>query len=151
MDLHFPITLYRRREHSVMSKHLPDAAKRLASALLVLDERKADVTVAEFTKANAGADGHFGVEQQLAGEFKRAKVLVGLGNPGPDEHRRLGELDIPPGLVQTLHKHIAAAAIICDDLSDAVLWAFEGEDRGDLDRGKRAVVEIALQAAQRSD
>jgi hypothetical protein len=44
----------------VLGEHLLDAAEGLAGALLVFDERKADVAIAVVAEADAGRDGNFG-------------------------------------------------------------------------------------------
>ncbi len=46
-----------------MGEHLPDAAQCLAGPFLVFDQRKADVSVAEFAEADARAYRDLRVEQ----------------------------------------------------------------------------------------
>src|ERR1700758_1552158 len=71
---------------------------------------------------------------------------VGLGNRRPHKHRRSRQSHSPTKFIQPLDQYIAAAAIGLADFSDTTLWAFEREDRRDLDRCERSVVEVALQS-----
>ena len=51
--------------NDAFGEHLPDAAQCLTGALLVLDEGEADVAVAVFAEADAGADGYFRFLQKV--------------------------------------------------------------------------------------
>lgn len=47
---------------------VPDAAHRLADAVLVLDQGKADESLSRFAEAHAGADGDLGSFEEVDGE-----------------------------------------------------------------------------------
>ena len=51
-------------------------------------------------------------------------------------------------MLEAAHQRVATLAVGVADLSDTLLRAFERLDGGDLDRGKGAVVEVALDARQ---
>src|ERR1019366_4703359 len=132
-------------------EHLLDAAEGLAGAFFVFDEGEADEGVAGVAEADAGADGGFGVDEELLGEVERAHGAELFGDFGPDEHGGLGHFDVPAELVEALDEDIAAGLVICNDFRDTFLRAVERGDGGDLDGGEGAVVEVALDAAERGD
>ncbi len=75
---------------------------------------------------------------------------VGQRNAGPDEHGGERFVDIPPDTIESPHKHIATLLITLDRFLDAILGTVEGNDAGDLQRLKDAVVEIAFDLGQRA-
>jgi pimeloyl-ACP methyl ester carboxylesterase len=60
-------------------QHLLHAARRLAQALLILDQREADEAFAFLAEADAGRDRDMGFGQQALGEFHAAEVAEGSG------------------------------------------------------------------------
>ena len=56
--------------------------RRLADAVLVLDQRDADIAFAFLAEADAGRDGDLRLGQQLLGEFDRAEVARSAGGIG---------------------------------------------------------------------
>ena len=66
------------RVWSAVSKKRRTAARRLADALLVLDQRKAHVVVAVLAEADAGRDGDVGLLDQELREFERAEIAEAL-------------------------------------------------------------------------
>jgi hypothetical protein len=91
---------HRQQLHTVFLKHVPDAAQGLACALFIFDKREADVPIFIFAEADARPHSHFRVLQQLRRKLERAQVPVWLRNRIPDEHRRFGQRNISPQLVQ---------------------------------------------------
>jgi len=82
----------------------------------------------------------------------RRDRLAGAGGPGGEPGRRLlqplpgprrlGLLDGPAGVAQSVAKHVPAALIHVPDLGDAVLRPLQRCDRSNLDRCENAVIEI---------
>src|SRR5260370_19965110 len=64
----------------------PDAARRLADALLVLDQRAAHVIVAMLARTDAGRDRDFGLLDQQLGKFEAAEMAEFLRHRRPGEH-----------------------------------------------------------------
>src|SRR3954454_14208239 len=60
-------------QQPVLAEHVADAARRLAQAMLVLDQRDPHVVVAVVAEAYAGGDGDLRLLQQPLGEFDRAE------------------------------------------------------------------------------
>jgi hypothetical protein len=60
-------------------------------------------------------------------------------------------IDFPAKLVEAVDQDVAAGFVICNDFGYTFLRAVEGGDGGDLDGGEGAVVEVALDAAERGD
>ena len=74
-----------------------------------------------------------------------------LGDFRPDEHARPRRLHLPAQLPQAVHHHVPPG-LVQPVLGDDVVLAFaHGNDRGDLDRLKDAVIVIALDRRQRAD
>src|SRR5919197_5245575 len=84
MALSFRSTAGRLTE---LRQRAPDAADRLPDAVLVLDEREADVSIAAGAEADARADRDVRLADQLERELERAEAAVRLRNRRPDEHR----------------------------------------------------------------
>src|SRR3989442_10794434 len=128
---------------------LLEAAQRLADPLLVLDEREPHVALSVFPEADARRHGHLGLLDQELGELERAQALEGIGDRRPHEHRALRLGHVPADLVEPVHQDVAALSVHLDDLVDALLVGFQGDDAGDLDRLEGAVVQVGLDAGQR--
>jgi hypothetical protein len=60
-------------------------------------------------------------------------------------------LDLPADTAQPLAQHVAAVLVDRIHLGRIVAALVERDDRGDLDRLERAVVEVRLEAGERSD
>ena len=63
-----------RRDARACVEQLPDRARRLADALLVLDEREAHVPVAALAEADARADGDVGLARELAARTRGSRA-----------------------------------------------------------------------------
>ena len=75
-----------------LRQHPPDAADGLSCALFVFDQTEPYMAVAVVAEAYArDLRGRSGFCQQELRELKRAEVLIGFGDFGPDEHRCLGD------------------------------------------------------------
>src|SRR5579872_1010344 len=81
---------------------LLDAANRLASAMLVLDQRETYEAVAIGAESDSRRDRNLGLAQQELGKFQRAHLTKRIGNRRPYEHRGLGLFDRPSGTRQSL-------------------------------------------------
>src|SRR5436190_12601003 len=75
-----PATSGRAAEQTVLAEHVADAARRLAQAMLVLDQRDAHVVVAVVAEADAGRHGDLRLGQQPLGELDRAELGVVVGD-----------------------------------------------------------------------
>src|SRR5690606_828469 len=102
-------------------------------------------------KPDTGRYRDLGFRQYTLGELQRSHGPIRLGNLCPDVHGCLGNFDIPTSLVQTAREHITTAAVLLDDLVDALLRAIERGNGRDLDGRKRTVVVIALDTCQGID
>ena len=71
-----------------LREKLLDVARGLTDAVLVFDQRDADVALAVFTEAETGRDGDIGLLDQQLGELHRTERVEGLGDRRPGEHRR---------------------------------------------------------------
>src|SRR4051812_44350806 len=74
---------------AVLAEHVADAARRLAQAMLVLDESDAHVVVAVVAEADARRDGDPRFLEQALGEPDGAELGVVLRDLRPDVHRGL--------------------------------------------------------------
>src|SRR5271155_6011050 len=75
----------------------PDAARGLADALLVLDQREAHVIVAVLAKSDARRDRDVGLLDQKLRELEATEMAEALGHRSPGEHRRARLVDRPAG------------------------------------------------------
>ena len=105
--------------------------------------------VAVLAEADAGRNRHLRFLKQVFGELDGAHLFCRRGNFRPNEHRALGLGNVPTGAIQSLDQRIAPLLIKRADFIDAILRPFEGLNRGDLNRLKDAVIEIALDARER--
>src|ERR1700677_4670731 len=99
------------RVSAELCKRPPEVAHRLANALLVLDEREADVTLTTSAEANPGRGRHARVGDKVLGELERAHFLVGLGHGCPNEHGadRLGNR--PANAVEALDEGVPTGLV----------------------------------------
>src|SRR5438552_3705149 len=134
---------------AVLAEHVADAARRLAQAVLVLDQRDPHMVVAVVAEADARRHRDLGVLEQAFGELDRAELAVGLRDLRPHVHRSLRLLDHPADVVQRLHHHVAPLLVGAAHFLDAFLRPFERDDGGDLHRREAAVVVVALDARER--
>ncbi len=125
-----------------------DRARRLADPLLVLHQRKADVTVTARSEADPGADRDVRAAGEGEREIERAHPGHRFGNRRPDEHRPLGRLDLPARTLQTRDQRVAASPVDLADLERVLARLAERDDRRDLDRLEGAVVEVGLELRQ---
>src|SRR5207244_8230801 len=88
-----------------------EAAYRLPDAVLVLDEREADVALPALAEAGARADGDERVARQEQRELVGAESRVRLGDRRPDEHRPLGRLDVPADPREPRAERVPAARV----------------------------------------
>ncbi len=65
-----------------------DVARGLPDALLILDQRDANILVAMLAEADARRNGHIGLLDQKFGEFDRAHAAERLRQFRPGKHRR---------------------------------------------------------------
>src|SRR5690606_25557999 len=121
-----------------------DVAHRLADAVLVLDQRHAQITLAVFAEADAGRDRDLGFLKQQLRELERAELLELRRYGNPREHAGRRTRHIPAGGLQATDQDIAPLAVKLAQLGHAVLRAVEGGGRRDLDRRERSVVAIGL-------
>src|SRR5438045_3899379 len=75
-----PATSRCAAQKPVLAEHVADAARRLAQAVLVLDQRDTHVIVAVVAEADARRHRDLGVRQQALGELDRAELGVEIGN-----------------------------------------------------------------------
>src|SRR6202040_3872568 len=106
-------------------KKAPDVAGRLTNALLVFDERDADVAFAVFAKAGAGRYGDSGLLNQKRGEFDAAKSAERFGYWRPSEHRGRRRGYRPARSAEGLDQSIAAAPVCGAHFVDAVVRTVE--------------------------
>src|SRR5882672_5798777 len=104
-----------------MLEQLPDRTRRLADALLVLDEREAHVTVAAVAEPDAGADRDARVAREAQRELERAELTEALGDRRPHEHRSARRLDGPAGAGEAAAQSVAAAAVDLADLGGVIV------------------------------
>ncbi len=76
---------------------------------------------------------------------------VRLGDPCPHEHRALRFLDLPPHAIETIDEDVPPPLVDVNHFMYVVVALVQGDDRCDLDRLERAVVEIRLQLGQCRD
>ena len=119
--------------------------------MLVFDQRKPDMVIAVLSETDPRRHGDFRLGQQMLGEFERAFLPERLRDLGPDEHRRLRLFDFPADPVQPIDQDVPPVMIHLDHLFHALLRTVQGDDGGDLDRLKNAVVEVAFQLGQGGD
>src|SRR3954454_21446320 len=129
-------------------QQLADRAARLRDPLLVLDERKADMSVSPLAEADARADRDARVPGETQGEPEGAFRAERVRDRRPDEHRPAWRLDLPAGAVEPGAERVAPAAIDVADLHGVVGGVPQGHDRRDLDRLERPVVEVGLQLGE---
>ncbi len=132
-------------------KELLDIARSLADAVLVLDQREADVIVAELSEADARGDGDIRLLDEQLGEFQRAEMTELFRDLRPGEHGRGRRRHFEAGLAEALDHHVAAALVDIAHFRDVRTVAVQRMGRGHLDRREGAVVEIGLHARQGGD
>src|SRR5258707_15457316 len=93
-----------------MLEQLLDRTRRLADALLVLDEREAHVSVAALAEPDPGANGDVGVAREAQSELERSQVLELRRDGRPDEHRPAWRVGVPAGAGETAAERGAPAA-----------------------------------------
>src|SRR5690606_5857704 len=140
-----------RLDEAVAAEGFADAPQGLPDPLLVLDQREAYMRVAIVAEADARRHGDLGLGQQLLGELERPHRLVGIGDLGPDVHRRLGHVDVPAEVGEPPREHVAPLLVAEAHLLDVVLRSLERGDRRHLHRREHAVVVVALDAGERID
>jgi len=128
-----------------------ELAGGLGDPLLVLDQREPHVPVALGAEADTGRDRDVAVADDQLGEVDRPELEVGLGDRRPGEHRAAGARDRPARAVQPVAQGVAAGLVDLVDLERVVGGVVQGDRRGDLDRLERAVVQVALELAERPD
>src|SRR5690606_9993763 len=99
---------------------------RLANALFVLNESKANVLVPILAKDNTRGYGDAGFPNEELGEFERAQMRVLVGNRRPGEHGGLGHRNVPAGASEAFNHHVAAVLVNLAHLFDDVVRAVEG-------------------------
>src|SRR4029077_19566118 len=116
-----------------LREEFADIARRLADALLVLDQRDTHKALAVLAEADAGRYGNTRVLQQQLGEFERTQMREHLWDRRPGEHCGRRRRDRPTCPGQRIHEAVAPAAINLPDLVDAVLRAVQRRSASDLD------------------
>src|SRR5262245_42525199 len=112
--------------------------------MLVLDQSETHMRIAVLAEAYARRDRYLGFLEQILAELHRAHFFRRLGNLGPDEHGALWALNMPAGAIETIEQRIAPLLIHQANFLDTILRRIERMNRGDLNRLKNPVVEIAL-------
>ena len=130
-----------------------DVARRLADALLVLDQRDADIALAMLAEADARRHRHVGLLQQQLGELQAAQMRHSAAGSAPRRTSRPpGGGIVPAGRGRSPRPARRGACDRCARISlDAVLRPVQRRGRGHLDRREGAVVEIGLHPRQRRD
>src|SRR5580692_4002659 len=128
-----------------------DIARRLADALLVLDQRNAHMALAIFAKARARRYRDAGFFDQKRREFHAAERLERLRDRRPGEHRGARRRHSPAGAAERIHQRIAPSPVDRPYLVDAIVGAVERRRRRHLDRRESAIVEIGFHPRQRRD
>ena len=126
-------------------------ARRLADAMLVLDQGDAHIALALLAEADAGADRDSRLGEQTLGKFHRAHRPIGFGDRHPGEHARLRRRNVPAGAAEAIDQHVAAAFIKLAIGVDDILRAVERRHRRRLDRREGAVIEIGFDPRERAD
>src|SRR6266540_2324056 len=126
-----------------------DPADRLADALLVLDEREPNVVVSARAEPLARAHRDLRLTSELEGEAERSERAIRLRDRRPDEHRPLRPLEVPADARQAVAERVAAAAVALVHVGGVLGRLVHRDDRGDLDRLERAVVEVRLEPRER--
>ena len=93
-------------------QQLADRAARLRNPLLVLDKRKADVSVSSLAEADARADRDARVLGETQGEPEGAFRAERVGDRRPDEHRPAWRLDVPAGTREAGAEGVAPTAVM---------------------------------------
>src|SRR5260221_7823391 len=132
-------------------QQLLDRTRRLADALLVLDERKAHVTVAAVAEPDPGTDGDVRVARETERELEGAELLEPLGDRRPDEHRPARRIDVPTGAGEPAAERVTPAPVDLVDLGGIFGRLAQRHGGRDLDRLERPVVEVGLQLCERAD
>src|SRR3989338_1357877 len=133
------------------SQRLANGPHRLACAVLVLDQGKADKFIPILPKPNSRRDGNLGLGKEKLGELDRAHPLTALGNLCPDKHRSLGFFDLPSDPCQAIDQGIAALTIELTNLFHAILRAVQRVNGGYLDWLKDPIIQVALDPGQGMD
>src|SRR3954451_17948176 len=115
-------------------QQLADRAARLRDPLLVLDERKADVSVSSLAEADAQADRDARVPGETQGEPEGAFRAKRVGARRPGEHRSAWRLALPAGAGEPGAERVAPAAVDVADIHGVVGGVTQGHDRRVLDR-----------------
>src|SRR4051795_3462680 len=89
----------RAAEQAVLAEHVADAARRLAQAVLILDQRDPHMVVAVVAEADARRHRDLGVLEQALGELDRAQLAIELRDLRPHVHGSLRLLDHPADVV----------------------------------------------------
>src|SRR3954467_12316414 len=131
-----------------LGERLAEVAGGLVDALLVLDEREADVAVATRTEADAGRQRDLGLTYEERRELDRAHLAVGLGDRRPGEHRALGRLDVPADALEAVAQRVPTRLGDRQHLARVVRRLVERDRGRDLDRLERAVVEVRLELGE---
>ena len=126
-------------------------ARSLSNALFILDEGKADIFVAIFTKANAGGDSHMGFLNKALCELQRADGAEFLRYRHPCKHGRVRARDCPTCTGKALHHDVATIFIDFSGFLDAFLGAIQRRSCCDLYGGKGTIIEIGFDARQGAD
>src|SRR6266404_4480199 len=122
-----------------------DRTRRLADALLVLDECEAHVTVAAVPEPDSRADGDVRVAREPECKLEGAELPELLRDRRPDEHRSARWLDVPAGASEAAAEDVTPAAVDLADLGGILGRLAERHGGRDLDRLERSVVEVGLQ------
>src|SRR5665648_847214 len=125
-----------------LGEELFDVPGGLADAVLVLDQRDTNETLAVFPKAQPRRDGDARLLDEQFGELDRAHRLERLGHRRPGKHRRRWRGDVESGAPEALYETVGAALVGGADLFDARLRTVECSGRRHLDRREGAIVEI---------
>src|ERR1700730_11313041 len=90
------------------SERTANAPHRLRDSLLVLDERKPNITLTVGAEAAAGTDGHVRLAQQPKGEFLRR---LARRDSRPDEHRGARPRHVPANAREPVAQRIPSTAV----------------------------------------
>src|SRR5579883_2962289 len=101
-------------------KEATDVARGLANALLVFDQRDADIALAIFPEADTGRNRNARLLDQERREFDAADALEGLRQGRPGEHGGPRRRHLPARAAKGIHQHVTPPLVNRAHLPDAL-------------------------------
>ena len=119
--------------------------------MAIFDQRDTDVFIAILTKPTARRHRNVRFLQQQLGKLQRPEVAQGWRQRRPSKHRRSRRWNGPAGRIETGNQHITPLFIHLANFFDAILRSVQSGGSRDLNGREGAVVQVGLDARQRTD